>query len=161
MDTARSTRVPVGHLAAWESLLRAHASLFRELDAELQATHALSLGDYDVLITLANAPGARLRMRELADRVILSRSGITRRIDRLEGAGLVCRERARDDGRSIDAVLTDAGRERLYAAAPTHLAGIQARFLARYSDEELSTISALLDRVPGEPIPACDPQAAA
>jgi DNA-binding MarR family transcriptional regulator len=156
-----SSRIPATRLAAWESLLRAHASLVRDLDAELQATHAMSLGDYDVLVTLANAPGGRMRMRELADRVILSRSGVTRRIDRLVSSGLVCRERALDDGRSIDAVLTDAGRARLREAAPTHLEGVDARFLARYSDDELATIVALLGRVPGDVGVACDVDAAA
>jgi DNA-binding MarR family transcriptional regulator len=158
VSVATSPQVSTRRLGAWESLLRAHASLVRELDAELQAAHAMSLGDYDVLLTLANAPGARMRMRELADRVILSRSGVTRRVDRLEAAGFVCRERAVDDGRSIDAVLTDAGRARLREAGPTHLAGIEARFLARYSDDELATIMALLDRVPGEGVPSCDPE---
>jgi DNA-binding MarR family transcriptional regulator len=150
----------VRRLGAWESLLRAHATLVRDLDAELQATHDLSLGDYDVLVTLAAAPGDRLRMRELADRVILSRSGITRRVDRLERAGLVCREPAPDDGRSIEAVLTEVGRARLREAAHTHLAGVETRFLARYSDEELAGIAALLDRVADADIaPTCDPEA--
>jgi DNA-binding MarR family transcriptional regulator len=150
----------IRRLGAWESLLRAHASLVRALDAELQAAHELSLGDYDVLVTLANAPGDRLRMRDLADRVVLSRSGITRRIDRLERAGLVCREPAPDDGRSVEAVLTDVGRVRLGEAAGTHLAGVEARFLGRYSEEELAGIAALLGRVADEDVGAsCDPDA--
>lgn len=145
----------VTRLAAWESLLRAHATLIRALDSELQATQGLSVGDYDVLITLANSPGARLRMRELADKVILSRSGITRRVDRLEREGLVCREPAPDDGRSVTAVLTEAGFERLRQASAVHLAGVEERFLARYSDGELATIAALLGRV-AEVEASCD-----
>jgi DNA-binding MarR family transcriptional regulator len=146
----------VNRLAAWEALLRAHATLLRALDAELQAGQGLSIGDYDVLITLAKSPDRRLRMRELADRVILSRSGITRRIDRLESDGLVRREPAPDDGRSVAAVLTDAGWERLREASATHVAGIEERFLARYSDEELQTIAALLERVGSDVDVVCD-----
>jgi len=153
--------VALHRLRAWESLLRAHATLVRDLDAELQAAHDLSLGDYDVLVTLAGAPDDRLRMRELADRVVLSRSGITRRIDRLERAGFVCREPAPDDGRSIEAVLTPVGRARLREAADTHLAGVETRFLARYTDDELAGIAALLERVADADIaPTCDPDAA-
>jgi len=143
-ELTRATR-----LAAWEALLRAHATLLRALDAELQAEQGLSVGDYDVLITLANAPGRCLRMRELADEVILSRSGITRRVDRLERDGLVRRERAPDDGRSVSAVLTDDGLERVRSASGVHLAGIEERFLSRYSDGELATIAELLERVAG------------
>jgi DNA-binding MarR family transcriptional regulator len=143
-------------LDAWEALIRAHANLVRALDDELQDAHGLSLGDYDVLVTLAAAPGSRLRMRDLADRVLLSRSGITRRVDRLECAGFVCREPAPDDGRSIEAVLTDAGRQLLRAAATTHLAGIEERFLARYSSAELATIAELLERTAGGAAATCD-----
>jgi DNA-binding MarR family transcriptional regulator len=145
----------VNRLAAWEALVRAHATLLRALDAELQAEHGLSAGDYDVLVTLANAPGDSLRMRELADRVVLSRSGITRRVDRLEREGVVRREPAPDDGRSIVACLTDLGRERLRAAAGVHIAGVEERFLGRYSDEELATITELLERV-AEVETSCD-----
>jgi DNA-binding MarR family transcriptional regulator len=145
----------VNRLAAWEALIRAHATLLRALDAELQSEQGISAGDYDVLITLANAPDGSLRMRELADRVILSRSGITRRVDRLERDGLVRRQPASDDGRSIVACLTDVGRERLREAAGVHLAGVEERFLKRYSDEELATIAALLERV-AEVETSCD-----
>jgi DNA-binding MarR family transcriptional regulator len=148
--------LPVRRLAAWEALLRAHATLLRALDAELQAEHDLTLGDYDVLITLASAPDDCLRMRELADRVVLSRSGITRRVDRLEREGLVRREPAPDDGRSVTAVLTDAGRARLRDASGTHLAGVEERFLDHYSEEELATIAALLDRVAVDNGVVCD-----
>lgn len=150
-----ATEITSTRLAAWEALLRAHATLLRALDAELQAAHGLSVGDYDVLITLAGAPGRCLRMRELADEVILSRSGITRRVDRLEREGLVRREPAPDDGRSVTAVLTEAGLERLRSASDVHVTGIEERFLSRYSDEELATIAELLERV-AEVDASCD-----
>jgi DNA-binding MarR family transcriptional regulator len=156
MAAVPSSPPAVRRLAAWEAVLRAYATVVRALDAELQAEHDMSAGDFDVLITLANSPGDSLRMRELADRVVLSRSGITRRVDRLEREGLVRREPAPDDGRSITAVLTDAGRERLREAGRTHLAGVEERFLGRYSEEELATIAALLDRVALDKGIVCD-----
>src|SRR5918999_6567285 len=94
-------------LGAWRGLLRVHTALVRELDAELYAAHALPLSSYDVLIYLRSAPGKRLRMAELADSVLLSRSGVTRLVDRLEREGLITRDACVDDGRGCYAVLTD------------------------------------------------------
>ena len=92
-DPAVTRRLTGTELDAWRSFLRAHARLVRVLEAELVAKHPLSLGGYDVLVQLAEAPGRRLRMAELADAVLLSRSGVTRLVDRLEVAGMVTRER--------------------------------------------------------------------
>ena len=97
-------------LAAWRGLLRVHAALVRTLDAELDEAHALPLTHYDVLIYLRSAPGRRLRMAELADSVLLSRSGVTRLVDRLERDGLLVRDTCDSDGRGCFAVLTERGR---------------------------------------------------
>jgi DNA-binding MarR family transcriptional regulator len=117
-------------LGAWRAFLEAHARLARRLDEELRSAHGLSLQEYDALLTLTAAPGHRLRMNQLADRVILSRSGITRLVDRLVADGLVERAHCPTDARGAEAVLTPAGLARLRKAAPTHLAGIDRHFLA-------------------------------
>src|SRR5918997_6629078 len=112
-------------LGAWRGMLRAHTALVRALDAELEAAHDLPLSHYDVLIYLRAAPGRRLRMAELANSVLLSRSGVTRLVDRLEREGLIERDACTDDGRGLFAVLTDKGDELLSRARPTHLAGVR------------------------------------
>lgn len=134
-------------LAAWKDLLKAHAHLTRELDEELRERHGVALGDFDVLINLANAPGPGRRMCELASAVLLSPSGLSRRVDRLERAGLVRRERAGDDARNIQAGLTAAGHRLLRRLQETHLAGIKERFADRFSADELATLHELLARV--------------
>lgn len=134
-------------LRAWKALLRSHAILTRALDAELQAGEQLSLGDFDVLASLAAAPRRRLTMCDLAEAVVLSRSGLTRRIDRLQQAGLVTRARGELDGRSVEAALTDAGRERLRRARATHLGGVEKRFQSHFDEQELDTLAELLGRL--------------
>jgi DNA-binding MarR family transcriptional regulator len=134
-------------LGAWRGLLRVHAALVRALDADLAAAHELPLTSYDVLIYLGEAPDKRLRMAELADRVLLSRSGVTRLVDRLEREGLIARDSCTSDGRGSFAVLTDAGEELLARARPTHLAGVRERFLRHFSDEELQTLARYWERV--------------
>jgi DNA-binding MarR family transcriptional regulator len=119
----------------------------RELDAELDATHDLPLSSYDVLIYLGSAPGKRLRMAELADSVLLSRSGVTRLVDRLEREGLLVRDTCASDGRGCFAVLTEAGEDMLARARPTHLAGVRERFLRHFSDDELRTLAGFWERV--------------
>ena len=134
-------------LGAWRGLLRVHAALVRELDAELDAAHDLPLSSYDVLIYLQAAPGKRLRMAELADSVLLSRSGVTRLVDRLEREGLIVRDTCSSDGRGLYAVLTDEGEAMLARARPTHLAGVRERFLERFSEEELELLATYWERV--------------
>jgi DNA-binding MarR family transcriptional regulator len=134
-------------IGAWRSFLRAHAAVLRELERELAAEAGLPLSWYDVLLQLAEAPQRRLRMAELADRVLLSRSGLTRLVDRLEADQLVRRERSRDDARGTFTVLTPAGFDRLRSAAPIHLAGIQRNFLANFDDVELRALGGLLARL--------------
>jgi DNA-binding MarR family transcriptional regulator len=134
-------------LGAWRGLLRVHAALVRELDAELDAAHDLPLSSYDVLIYLQAAPDKRLRMAELADSVLLSRSGVTRLVDRLEREGLIVRDNCASDGRGLYAVLTDEGEAMLAKARPTHLAGVRERFLKHFSEEELRQLGAYWERV--------------
>jgi len=134
-------------LGAWRGLLRVHAALVRELDAELDAAHDLPLSSYDVLIYLQAAPDKRLRMAELAESVLLSRSGVTRLVDRLEREGLIVRDTCTSDGRGCYAVLTDEGEELLSRARPTHLAGVRERFVRHFSDDELRQLAQFWERV--------------
>ena len=146
-DTAVTDELTDVELGAWRGLLRIHAGLVRELDAELEAAHALPLTSYDVLIYLADAPGRRLRMAELADSVLLSRSGVTRLVDRLEREGLLARDTCSSDGRGTFAVLTDKGEKLLARARPTHRAGVRRRFLDHFSEEEMRLLAGYWERV--------------
>jgi DNA-binding MarR family transcriptional regulator len=121
------------------------AGVLRNLEQEL-AEAGMPLAWYDVLLQLAEAPQHRLRMAELADRVLLSRSGVTRLVDRLEVEGYVRRERSADDARGTFTVLTNIGRAALRAASPVHLAGVQRHWLSRYSDDDLQVLGELLER---------------
>jgi DNA-binding MarR family transcriptional regulator len=156
MATPADTRTePIHELApeelgAWRGLLRVHSALVKALDAELLAAHALPLTSYEVLINLQAAPGRRRRMAELADGVLLSRSGMTRLVDRLERDGLLARDACTDDGRGTFAVLTDKGEALLDEARRTHLDGIRERFVRHFRPDELRTLSELWERiVPG------------
>lgn len=137
-------------LAAWGAFLRAHAQVVRELERELQDEQRLALTDYDVLVQLSAADDRRLRMSELADRLLLSRSGATRLVDRLVADGLVERVSCDSDRRGQWASLTDAGYERLRGASPTHLRGVAAHFLDRLSPDELASLGNILDRILAE-----------
>lgn len=134
-------------LGAWRTFLRAHAQVVRQLERELQAEQQLALTDYDVLVQLAGADERRLRMSELADRLLLSRSGATRLVDRLVGAGLVERMSCESDRRGQWASLTEAGLARLRSASPTHLRGVAAHFIERLSPSELADLERLLGRL--------------
>ena len=136
-------------LAAWGGLLRTHARLIRELDAELQASHDLGLVDYDVLIHLARAPDRMLRMSELAEAVVLTRSGLTRLVDRLERRGLVERRRCPRDARGFLAALTDEGLRRFQEARPAHVEGVRRLFLDRLVPDELEQLAAIWERLEG------------
>jgi DNA-binding MarR family transcriptional regulator len=141
--TARATaslRPNDPRLTAWRAFLESHARVTRLLDEELRVEHGLSLAEYDALLQLAQAPERRLRMNQLADRVILSRSGITRLVDRLEAEGLVERAHCSSDARGADAVLTPGGLDRLRSASRTHLRGVEAHFLAIPGSADLDAI---------------------
>jgi DNA-binding MarR family transcriptional regulator len=134
-------------LGAWRGLLRVHARLTKALDADLVREHDLPLSSYEVLLFLADAPDGRLRMSELADGVLLSRSGLTRLVDRMERDGLLRRERCEDDARGYYAIITDTGRELFQRARATHLDGVRELFLSRLSAAELRTLAELWERV--------------
>jgi len=146
-DRARGSRLAPSELAAWRGFLRVHAALTKQLDAELAAIHGLPLSSYEVLLHLADAPEGRMRMSELAETVLLSRSGLTRLVDRLEREGVVRRESCPSDARGSNAVVTDAGRERLSTARATHLAGVRERFLDRFSAAEQRALAGYWERL--------------
>jgi len=131
---------------AWSTLLRAHATLLRQLETDLERETGLALADFDVLAQLALA-GGELRMTELADRALISRSGMTRRVARLVGEGLVHRANADSDARGIVVGLTDAGVDRLRDTVPVHARGVAQLFVARLDDQELEALHRALDKV--------------
>lgn len=146
MDAA-AARPSAQQLTAWRSFLRAHARLMRLLEADLLARHGLALPAYDVLVQLVEAPGHQLRMTELADRVLLSRSGLTRLVDRLERDGLVCRAASPGDARGVLAVLTDTGYATLREASLTHLRGIHEHVVAPLTETDLRDLRRVMDRL--------------
>jgi DNA-binding MarR family transcriptional regulator len=131
---------------AWRAFLFKHARLSRILEADLLARSNLPLAEFDVLFQLALCENHRLRMNELADRVLLSRAGVTRLVDRLVVDGLVGRLKCDSDGRGAYAVLTDVGRARLEEARPAHLAAVKRHFLGSLTRTELGTLADLLER---------------
>jgi DNA-binding MarR family transcriptional regulator len=134
-------------LRAWVAFLRAYAAVTRRLEAELHAERDLGLAEYDALVQLALADGRRLRMSELAERVVLSRSGVSRLVDRLEAAGLVVRAACTDDARVAWATLTEAGYARLRDASPVHLRGVETHFLAQIPDGDREAMVRALESV--------------
>lgn len=142
-------------LAPWRAFLLAHARIVRRLDEELRLEHDLTLGEYDALLTIAQAPDRRIRMRQLADEVILSKSGVTRLVDRLVDDGLVERSACLADARGAEAVLTEEGLARLRAASRTHLRGIGEHFLGVLDADQIEGIersmSTLAARAGGTP----------
>lgn len=132
---------------AWRTLLRAHAHLMAALDSELQAAHGIPLGDYEVLVHLAECPKSGRRMSDLAERLVLSRSGLTRRIDGLVKLGLVERRPCAEDGRATMAIPTKKGLKLLESAAPCHVAGVRRHMIDRLSPQQLRDLTAALARV--------------
>jgi DNA-binding MarR family transcriptional regulator len=133
-------------LEAWKAFLRASIRLMERLDSEL-AGHGISLADYEILVHLSDEPSGELRMTELAARTLVSRSGLTRRLDRLVESGLVERRSCPTDRRGVFAVLTDAGRMRLEASAPTHVQGVRRHFLTQLRGQDLRTLAESLNAV--------------
>jgi DNA-binding MarR family transcriptional regulator len=139
---------PPLQLEGWVSFLRAHAAITRELSAQLQREHDLTLNDYEVLLHLSHADDGRMRRVDLAQRVVLTASGITRLLEGLERAGYVRKESCSSDARVSYAALTDDGHDKLRSAADTHLRGIDELFVSRYSGSELTALAELLGRLP-------------
>ena len=133
-------------LDAWSAMLRAHATLMRRLDTDLERETGLALADFDVLAQLAAAQG-KLRMTELADRALISRSGMSRRVARLVDEGFVRRDKADTDARGVVVTLTEAGKGRLAETAPVHARGISKLFVAQLDDQELALLERALTKV--------------
>lgn len=149
MSTAERIQAATGtRLDGWVSFLRAHAAITRELSAQLQREHNLTLNDYEVLLHLSHAEGGRLRRVDLAQQVLLTASGITRLLEGLERSGFVVKETCASDARVSYAKLTETGRVKLRDASTTHLRGIDELFVSRYSEAELATLAELLGRLP-------------
>src|SRR3954468_16839801 len=151
MAPTTTPELTTAELAVWRGFLRVHAALAKQLDAELDAAHGLPLSSYEVLINLQDAPGRRLRMADLADRALLSRSGMTRLVDRLERQGLLARDTCASDARGCFAVLTDAGNELLSKARATHLDGVRERFLAHLDASDYERLTELWEQM----LPGC------
>jgi DNA-binding MarR family transcriptional regulator len=148
-------------LEPWRAFLTAHAWVTRRLDDELRAEHDLSLAEYDALLTIADAPGRRIRMRQLADRVVLSKSGVTRLIDRLVHDGLVERDACLTDARGAEAVLTAAGLDRLRRASRTHLRGVAQHFLGAVDEADVAVLERTMHAVAERACPGGLPDATA
>jgi len=134
-------------MRAWRALLSAQHRLERVLDLELQAAHGTTLADHEVLIVLSEQPKGAIRMADLADILTLSRSGLTRRVDRMAAAGLVARERCSSDGRGVYARITPDGRTALETATSVHVAGVRRHFVDALDCDELSWLARALEKV--------------
>jgi DNA-binding MarR family transcriptional regulator len=146
IETSRLEGVP---LDAWRGYLQSHASIVRELDAELVAAHGMTTRDYEVLLYLAQADGMKLPMSALSERTMLTRSGITRLVDGLVHGGMIARVSCDNDARVSYARLTEPGYEKLREAGCTHVKSIERLFLAHFTPQELEQLSGLLSRLPG------------
>ena len=139
-------RLSPAELSAWRAFLRSHATVSRSLERALEGSD-LTLAGYGVLVVLSEAPDERLRLHEIAERIGLTKSGLSRLIDRLEARGLVERHACDLDKRGQFAVVTPAGRRAFRRAAPGHLSAIATRFADHISLPELSTLTRALERV--------------
>lgn len=146
-STISRTELTASELRAWRGFLRAHAALTKALGADLEAEHDLPLTSYEVLLFVSGTADGRMRMCDLAESVLLSRSGLTRLIDRLEREGLIAREAAPDDARGQNAVLTDAGRVKLQAARETHLRGVRQLYLDHFTPAEQNMLGDAFERI--------------
>jgi DNA-binding MarR family transcriptional regulator len=144
-----TTKLTEIELRAWQALLHAHHDVTDRLDTDLRDQHGLTFSQYDVLLRLARAPDRSLRMSDLAERVLLSPSGLTRLVDRLVDDGLVSRDTSPEDARVTLARLTARGQERLRRAARTHLQGIRQHFTGRLSRTQLRNVSSALETITG------------
>ena len=153
MATVVDSELDGAALEAWRSYLQSHASIVRVLDAELAAEHGLTTRDYEVLLYLAQADGRHLPMSALAERTMLTRSGITRLVDGLVEAGLIERVACANDARVSYAQLTDVGYEKLRQAGCSHVRSIRRLFLERFSPAEIEQLASLLGRLPGANTP--------
>jgi DNA-binding MarR family transcriptional regulator len=150
-DFRRNELLTRDERAAWVGLLQTSASLVRRLDDELRQAHGLPLSSFELLAQLYRAPDYRLRMAELAEHLVLTRSGVTRLVDRLVRGGLVRRLDADCDGRGVYAELTRRGFEAFDEAAATHVDGLRRLFFGRLGVGELERLNDLWDRTDLDP----------
>jgi len=141
------TSLSPAQLAAWKAFLKAHAVITRALERELVASHRLPLAEYDVLVQLQEVEGGALRMAQLADQVLLSRSGLTRLVERLERAGLVRRQACPSDARGYFAVITEEGKARLREAAPSHVGSVSSHFAKPLRDDQLEMLRIAMEEL--------------
>lgn len=144
-----SNNLTEGELRAWRGLLVAHSRVIQRLDAELTAETTLTLSAYEILLVLAGSPGRALRMSDLAAKLLLSRSGVTRAVDQLVTRGLIERRRCPSDARGYFAGLTEAGYTELRAAAPIHVRGVRRHFLSRLDRVQLEVLGEAFEAVAG------------
>ena len=145
--TAEPDALGVEEQYAWRAMLRAHACLFKRLDAALDSAHRLPISSFEVLQRLHEAPSGRMRMCELAERAGLSRSGLTRLVDRLERDGLLERCSCSNDGRGAFACITGDGAERLRGARGTYAAVVREQFFSHFSPAELGLVTKMWQRI--------------
>lgn len=134
-------------LAAWRGMLRVHAQVTQQLDAQMREEHGLTVSQYEVLLFLADAPERRMRMADLASRVLLTRSGMTRLVDRLVDLGCVERCAAEGDGRGAYAQLTETGAAALTAAQRTHRRGVRDEFLSKLGVDDQTALGSAWSRL--------------
>ena len=142
-------RLSDDEIAAWKGMLRAHRDLVASLDTQLEREHSLPLSSYEVLMVLADSDNGRARMGELADELLLSRSGLTRLVDRLVRQGWVERTPCEDDARGLYAEITRSGRAKLKQARPAHLDGVRELFFSQLSDSDLNALARAWGRLGG------------
>lgn len=145
----KTSRLTDDELRAWQALLHAHHDAVSALDRDLREAHGITFGEYDVLLRLRRAPERALRMSDLAERVLLSPSGVTRLVDRLIARGLLERHADPTDARVALASLTSEGSRLLRRAARTHLRGIREHYTSRLSETQLRAVAGGLERVAG------------
>ena len=149
METITESRLGGAALEAWRGFLQSHAAILRALDAELQAEHAMTTRDYEVLLYLAQSDEGHLPMSALAERTMLTRSGITRLVDGLVAAGMIQRVACPEDARVSYAQLTPCGHDKLRQAGCSHVASVNRLFVEHFAPDELEQLAALLGRLPG------------
>ncbi|CAM3520357.1 MarR family winged helix-turn-helix transcriptional regulator [Tsukamurella ocularis] len=140
-------RLTTGQSVVWRSYIESSLRLQTRIDDELRADHGLTLIDYHILVLLSEAPDQRLRMSELADAMVFSRSRLTYQIASMDKRGMVTRERVADDGRGACAVLSPDGLRAVQAAAPTHAATVRELFLDALDPDELDLLGTVFDRL--------------
>jgi DNA-binding MarR family transcriptional regulator len=149
MQTLSQDHLQGAALEAWRGFLQSHASIVRVLDAELVSEHGITARDYEVLLYLAQTPDRQLAMSALAERTMLTRSGITRLVDGLVASELLARVACPKDARVSYAQLTEAGYEKLRQAGCSHVRSIQRLFVEHFTPDEVQQLADLLGRLPG------------